>query len=261
MNNNHKNNDVLGKSISYLSHYSPSILVGLPREKISKNSGNDIWNAFEFSWLSSEGKPEQRILQLIVPSNSPNIVESKSLKLYLYGFSEMKHHSDSDVLRLIQTDLETIIKYPISVQFHHALPFIDFTGQCLDSLIPLGIYNEPRPNVLEVKQPIISESCYTHLFKSHCPVTNQPDWASIWITYTGPEIDHASLLTYFLSYRVHQGFHESCIESIFNDILLECKCDTLTVYGGFTRRGGIDINPYRSTEKTIALPYMRTNRQ
>lgn len=252
---------ILGKPTPYLTTYTPSILQAIPRDVTRSHSGNDIWNAYEFSWLDMVGKPEQRLIQFIIPASSPYIVESKSLKLYLYGFSGMHYETEDKVLTLIKKDLQKIVGVDVSVSFHIEFPIREFEGLCLDSISPQLSSVCPDASLLKIETDYYAESVYSHVFKSHCPVTNQPDWASIWIRYSGSRINHTSLLSYLVSYRTHQGFHESCIEAIFCDILAHCNCDSLTVYGGFTRRGGIDINPYRSTEKECVLSYMRTNRQ
>jgi 7-cyano-7-deazaguanine reductase len=259
-----KNITHLGKNSDYSSFYDVNLLQPLSRESNHTNFGKDIWNAYEFSWLNSKGKPEQRHLQLRINSNSSNIIESKSLKLYLNGFNNEPYNSENDVISIIKTDLEKSLSSEVNISFLKKVPIKVFEGTCLDSLdIYIDSYSIDAKllSIDNEKYVTTSKSVFTHLFRSNCPVTGQPDWATIWVSYTGPKINNDSLLKYLVSYRNHDGFHETCIDSIFTDILMQCKCDTLTVYGGFTRRGGIDINPYRTTDKSLKMPFMRTVRQ
>jgi 7-cyano-7-deazaguanine reductase len=206
------------------------------------------------SWLGEGGKPEVRLLEFFVDANSPNIVESKSLKLYLNSFNNTRFASASEVRALIEADLTAILRSNITVLLKDIASYDrqvlrSFTGTNLDSLdIKMDnfdiVKNYPRLSEGPLK---VEEVIYSNLLKSNCPVTNQPDWASIQVSYRGQKIDGESLLKYFISFRNHNEFHEQCVERIFCDISTFCVPDVLTVYARYTRRGGIDINPIRSS--------------
>lgn len=254
----------LGKNTQYSNTYQPSLLEAIQRTREPLESsiyGADIWNAFEVSWLNEKGLPQVNHLQMTISGTSHYIVESKSFKLYLNSLNYTSFSSEEAVLNTIQADLETCLKTQVTCHFLKEAPIKVLDGLCLDHLdIHIQTFENDK-HLLNIEKNSIEETVYTHLFRSTCPVTGQPDWATIWINYSGPQINHSSLLKYLVSFRNHQGFHESCIDTIYKDLMTECKCNTLTVYGGFTRRGGIDINPYRSSEKHRTLSYMRTQRQ
>lgn len=250
MNKSAINLSPLGKKTAGVTTYDNKLLYPIAR---SENSiyGVDIWNIYELSWLNLKGKPEIAMLELIVPASSPNIVESKSLKLYLTSFSDTKFASIKKVVATIKKDLTAVIGTDIMLNIVSKFITKDFSGVCLDDYdITCDIYNV-HPKFLTTEKKLITETLYSHLLKSNCPVTGQPDWGSIQISYTGPKINHAGLLKYIISFRHQQEFHEQCIERMFTDIMRHCQPQKLTVYGRYTRRGGIDINPYRSTTKGL----------
>ena len=222
-------------------------------------TGFDLWNAYEVSWLNAKGLPKVVLLRLKVPCTSPNIVESKSLKLYLNSFNQTRFDTVHHVFERLRTDLAQVLGAELELELVGPDQFAnekihEFTGLDLDKLdIEIDCY-EPDANILKPHAgklanacPEVSERLFSRLLKSNCPVTDQPDWACIQIEYTGPAIDHASLLKYIVSYRMHNGFHEHCVEKIFVDILKQCAPSSLSVYARYTRRGGLDINPWRAT--------------
>jgi len=255
---------LLGKDVKYKDFYDNSLLFpikrSLNRNKIITQSelpfnGYDLWNCYEVSWLNLKGKPEVRIVHFIVPANSECLIESKSIKLYLNSFNNTKFTNEIQVLDLITKDLSSVSGLSVEVSMHpldyyQKQPLSLFEGTLLDE-IDLEIFDyEVNSDLLEIDfnstDNVIEETLYSNLLKSNCLVTNQPDWASVQIKYTGMKINHSSLLKYLISYRNHNGFHEDCIEHIFIDILEKCKPQELTVYAKYTRRGGVDINPFRT---------------
>jgi len=253
----------LGKQVDYEFEYNPGLLQGVPRS-LSRDTlnlagsglpfdGIDTWTGYELSWLNLKGKPNVAILECHVPITSENLIESKSFKLYLNSFNQTKFASAEDVRQVLQADLsacagETIeVKLILPEQFT-SLQFKEFEGTLLDSLdVEIEQYS-PNTQFLalaksgaEVKETLIS-----HLLKSNCLITSQPDWASIQIRYEGKAIEHEGLLKYLISFRQHNEFHEQCVERIYNDIMQHCQPDKLTVCARYTRRGGLDINPFRS---------------
>ena len=212
----------------------------------------------ELSWLNFKGKPEVAIAQIEIPFNSPNIVESKSLKLYLNSLNNERFSSSNEVKSQITKDLSECLKSSVKISLFETTSWADFkfinpTGNCLDRLdIDINPLDTPNPNWLtsNIGSAPIEETLYSNLLKSNCPVTGQPDWATITISYTGPSIDQGALLRYLISYRNHQEFHEHCVEKIFCDIKNMCKPLKLLVYARYTRRGGLDINPFRTDYHT-----------
>lgn len=272
---------LLGKAVEYKSNYDNSLLFpikrSLARDKLNIKSGKlpfngyDLWNGYEVSWLNSKGKPEVRIVHFIVPANSEYLIESKSIKLYLNSFNNNKFNSEEEVYNLIKSDLSSaslseILLEMNKLEFYQNKPIKTFEGTLLDDLdIEISDY-EVNSNLLHLSSEnkgSVKEELYSNLLKSNCLVTGQPDWASIKIKYSGSKIDHESLLKYMISYRNHNGFHEDCVESIFLDILRICMPDELTVYAKYTRRGGVDINPFRTTLdiKSTEINKMRDVRQ
>lgn len=233
-------------------------------------TGADIWNAWELSWLDARGKPCIAVVELRVPCDSPNIVESKSLKLYLNGYA-MTRFDDAfavreriarDVSACVGADIEAVLLEP--AQFAR-LQAADFAGEALDQqALDIADYAEPRAEHLRV-QPharMVEEALVSHAFRSRCPVTGQPDWASVQVRYRGMPIDRAGLLRYLVSFREHADFHEACVERMFVDIQRQCAPLQLLVYARFLRRGGIDINPWRATPGFAAmLANLRGTRQ
>ena len=225
-------------------------------------TGTDIWNAYELSWLDARGRPRVAIAELRVACESPNLIESKSLKLYLNGYAQMRFEGAQALRALIARDLSEAAGARVEVALVEASEFgsqkmMELSGASLDELeIDIGDYGPPQADHLLVTTHArqIEEALVTQLFRSNCPVTGQPDWASLQIRYTGAPIDHAGLLRYLISYRNHCGFHEACVERIFMDITARCAPRALSVYARFTRRGGLDINPWRATPGFGTMP-------
>ena len=251
----------LGKKSTYVSQYSPDLLFLIPRELNRKQigissplpfKGYDIWNAFELSWLNSKGRPVVAMGEFLFPCESPNIIESKSLKLYLNSFNNTEFNLLNEVQITIEKDLSLRADYPVNVKI---IPITEikeknvFSGICMDDFdVACNVYIV-EPKFLRIgSKRIVTEVLYSDLLKSNCPITGQPDWASVQINYTGRQIDYQGLLKYIISFRNHDEFHEQCVERIFVDIMRKCSPEKLTVYARYVRRGGLDINPYRSTE-------------
>lgn len=256
-------NAPLGKEVAYPTTYSPELLYRISRSvnrKLLNFSGTlpfmgvDIWNAYELSWLGPRGKPEVAIAQFQIPANSPYIVESKSFKLYLNSLNYAKFHDISEVKDALENDLSQAIGTKIKVTLltpedwdkKETQPLL---GKCMDRLdVEIDPSKAPDANILKADFDAgqVEETLYTNLLRSNCPVTGQPDWGTLIIQYKGPQIDEASLLTYIIAFRNHQEFHEHCVEKIFCDVKNKCQATELSVYARYTRRGGLDINPFRT---------------
>ncbi len=267
----HKPNDSpLGKQVSYGGEYDPSLLFPIARQSMREELGIggtmpffgiDIWNAYELSWLNLRGKPQVAIVAVTVPADSPNIIESKSFKLYLNSFSQTKLTGLDALRELLRNDLSTGFGATVNVVLTPQDAFStinlgEMEGLLLDRLdIDVDEYS-PNPSILKTSkdEPPVEETLVSHLLRTNCPVTGQPDWASVQIHYIGDPINQEGLLKYLISFRNHSGFHEQCIERIFIDILQQCKPQKLAVYGRYTRRGGLDINPWRSNFTTGQRP-------
>lgn len=265
----------LGKPSRYATSYMPSLLVSIERAEDRTRlgvddalpfSGEDAWTCYEFSWLNARGKPEVAVLRLQVPCASSHIVESKSLKLYLNSFAQTPFASRTEVLTTLDSDLAVAFRAPVIVSILDVEQVPDrvrhMPGLCLDRLdIDVDCYSlDAELLKIDESVSVTRETVHTNVFRSVCPVTGQPDWASVMIEYLGPRIDQEALLRYLVSYRTHAAFHESTVEQIFMDIRRRCAPEQLTVYGRFMRRGGIDINPFRSSHDTVA-PDIRLSRQ
>lgn len=257
----------LGKSSEYISTYTPSLLFPIPRAakwaelglsaETLPYKGVDFWNCFELSWLLPSGKPVVAIGEFSIPAQSPNIIESKSFKLYLNSLNQTAFADTASLEATLRTDLSAAAGAPVSVRIRslaeiEAEGVMALPGTCIDALdISVSNYEHPRPELLRCDDSrIVEESVHSHLLKSNCPVTSQPDWGSVVVEYRGSALDHASLLEYIVSFRQHSDFHEQCVERIFLDLQRLLKPEKLTVYARYVRRGGLDINPYRSTEDT-----------
>ena len=253
----------LGKQVDYEFEYNPDLLQGVPRS-LSRDTlnlagsglpfdGIDTWTGYELSWLNLKGKPNVAILECHVPITSKNLIESKSFKLYLNSFNQTKFASAEDVRQVLQADLSACAGEPVEVKLilpeqFSSLQFQEFNGTLLDSLdVEIDQYS-PNTQYLTVAKNVtgVQETLVSHLLKSNCLNTSQPDWASIQIRYEGKAIEHEGLLKYLISFRQHNEFHEQCVERIYNDIMQHCQPDKLTVCARYTRRGGLDINPFRS---------------
>jgi 7-cyano-7-deazaguanine reductase len=227
-----------------------------------------MWTAYELSWLNTRGKPQVAIAQCVVPADSLNIIESKSFKLYLNSFSGTRFSDSSAVHSVLMHDLSdaaganVAVKLITSAQFD-AQPLAELSGLSLDRLDIECDTFAPNANLLSAEhdEAPVEETLTSNLLKSNCPVTGQPDWGSVQISYTGAPINQEGLLKYIISFRNHQDFHEHCVERMFVDIMARCKPERLAIYARYTRRGGLDINPFR-TSFPIALPTnVRTARQ
>jgi 7-cyano-7-deazaguanine reductase len=247
----------LGRQTPSPETYEPSVLYPIPRDGPRPGMhGFDLWRAYELSWLDKKGKPEAAVLQAVYPVASRNIVESKSLKLYLHGISNTVFAGRDELLETIRGDLHAILAAPwvrVSLLADRQGPrpdwIHDLPGVCIDGLDIGGFPDRPEPGILKVQEVRTAESLHSHLLKTFCPITGQPDWASVLVEYRGKGIDRASLLTYLCSYRSHRGFSEECCERIFQDIGQACSPEALAVSCFYTRRGGIDINPVRSSDE------------
>ena len=248
---------LLGKKNSIPLDYDPNILRPLSRLESRIKSGldeysnflhgEDYWTSYETSWLDIKGIPKNSILNLAYSSDSKFFVESKSLKLYLYSLNNKRFNSTNDVKDIIRNDLEKILKTNVDIDLADSPRPIEDNYFSLDNLDIDKIDSYPISLAIEPGERNITEDLSCSLFRSLCPETSQPDWATIYISYSGLEIKHNGLLQYLLSYRNHQGFHEECVEKIFLDINKRCRLNELSVRANFLRRGGIEINPVRTT--------------
>lgn len=266
----------LGQRSPYIDKYTPSLLYPILRSQNRSKlgatlplpfSGADIWHAYEISWLDNHGKPCVALAEFIIPSDSPYLIESKSFKLYLNSFNQSSFASLHDVATILTQDLSGAAGLNVSVMLSSikSTPLTlatSFTSFCLDELeVKCDHYGPPAPHYLETHAELTQERVYSDLLKSNCLVTGQPDWASVEITYRGPRILHEGLLKYIISFRQHQGFHEDCVEQIFMDILNYCQPSLLSVEAHYTRRGGLDINPYRTNDVNFVPNHKRFYRQ
>jgi 7-cyano-7-deazaguanine reductase len=257
----------LGKSSEYIATYTPSLLFPIPRAakwaelglsaETLPYKGVDFWNCFELSWLLPSGKPVVAIGEFCIPADSPNIIESKSFKLYLNSLNQTPFESVPVLVACLEKDLSAAAGKPVGVRVlslaeAQAQGVTALPGTCIDELdIVISNYERPQPELLRCDEGrVVEESLHSHLLKSNCPVTSQPDWGSVVVHYRGAALDHASFLAYLVSFRQHSDFHEQCVERIFMDLQRLLKPETLTVYARYVRRGGLDINPYRSTQAT-----------
>jgi len=268
----------LGKTSEYKSSYDASLLQGVPRSlnrdelQLSADNlpffGFDLWNLYELSWLNSKGKPVVATGVVKVPFDSDNLIESKSFKLYLNSFNQTKFDSLADVQKVLMTDLSKCANKTVTVEINCDLDqFADklgtFQGFCLDDLdIEVDNYQFTTSYLQGISgEERVTETLYSHLLKSNCLITSQPDWGSVEISYTGKKLDREKLLRYLISFRQHNEFHEQCVERIYCDIMKFAQIETLSVYARYTRRGGLDINPLRMTEKNAVYNNIRLLRQ
>lgn len=254
----------LGKTVHSTTTYTPSLLKPITRSTFQDIKdyiyGQDIWNCYELLWLTTEQLPKAHICTIIYNHSSPNIVESKSLKLYLATFAHTTFQSEEAVIDTIQTDLENIIQSPVHVTLTNVNQQNQPSNQNNIRCIDTNISKIHHLSTLEFSDKLISDTCCSHVFQSCCPVTNQPDYATIIIHYSGNKLSDQSLFEYLIGFKNHQHFHEQCINEIFHFLHSHNEITSLTVQGMFTRRGGIDINPIRSTYKN-PTPFARIARQ
>lgn len=267
-------NAPLGHEVAYRSAYDPKLLFPIERAPnrlglgdLPNWSGADIWNAYEISWLNARGKPIVATARFVVPHDSPRLVESKSFKLYLNSFNDERFADDKEVAERMREDLAATCGAPVQVEI---APLGGQPGQAYEALEGINIDGldvaidayTPSPELLRCVPggPDVEETLVSDLLKSNCPVTGQPDWASVQVRYAGPRIDREALLKYIVSLRRHDEFHEHCVERMYCDIWRACKPRSLLVYARYTRRGGLDINPWRASD-AVEVSQARTVRQ
>jgi len=267
----------LGKTTAYKAEYDPALLQPVPRQLardligIAADQplpfvGYDVWHAYELSWLNLHGKPSVALATVTVPYDSPNLIESKSFKLYLNSFNQTKFHDITGVYQALQQDLSACAGKKVDVVLHHVNELGSFQptwlpGRCIDDLdVNITQYDYDPSLLARQSDDIVEEKLHSHLLKSNCLITSQPDWASVFIHYRGAKIDEASLLRYLISFRMHNEFHEQCVERIYQDLSALLAPEFLAVYARYTRRGGLDINPLRSSE-AYTPPNLRLTRQ
>ena len=265
----------LGHATGYPDTYDPTQLFAIARAPQRAElglgealpfTGSDIWTAYELTWLDASGKPAIAIATFDVPAASPSLIESKSMKLYLGTVAQTSFAAPDAVIATLERDLAARVGAPVAVKLRASATFAaervaELPGDSLDALDVACIYDEIDTRALAADGKTVDEALTTNLFRSVCPVTGQPDIASVRIAYRGPRIARAGLLRYLVSYRRHPGFHEHCVERIFVDIAARCGSEALTVEARFTRRGGIDINPFRTNASLATPPNVRTARQ
>lgn len=268
----------LGRTTNYSASYSPELLFSIARDSNRQRlgialdqlpfRGYDLWRAYEISWLECGGKPAVATGEFIVPVGSPNIIESKSLKLYLNSLNQTRFDNIEQVQATITKDLSdaagsTVIVQLSTLQHPDGFAISRTPGISLDSIDTAIDHYQPNRDLLKVDPKLlVEETLYSDLFRSNCPVTAQPDWGTVVIQYKGAAIEHKSLLRYLVSYREHEGFHEDCTEQIFCDLQERCKPESLSVVIHFLRRGGLEINPVRSIAPVqVEFPANRFVRQ
>ncbi|NMM78231.1 NADPH-dependent 7-cyano-7-deazaguanine reductase QueF [Acidovorax sp. SRB_14] len=273
----------LGKASAYADQYDATLLFPIPRagkraelgiDGAPPFFGADLWTAFELSWLNLRGKPQVALAHITVPCETPNIVESKSFKLYLNSFNNTRFADAAEVQARIRADVSEAAwrgaAHPATVGVKLLLPEAfdrepvhELDGLNLDRLDIECTRYEPAPELLTAQfdEAPVSEVLVSHLLKSNCLVTGQPDWGSVQIRYSGPQIDQERLLQYLVSFRNHNEFHEQCVERIFMDVWTRCRPIKLAVYARYTRRGGLDINPLRTSHPQQLPANTRTARQ
>lgn len=264
---------VLGRQVAANRRYDPAILHAIPRA-LGRSAlgiagtlpfhGEDVWHAYELSWLE-RGRPVIALGQFAVAADSPNLVESKSLKLYLNSLNETDFESKDALVATVEGDVSSVLGGPAKLQIFDLedpamAPAPLEHSVCVDREALAALPAGPDPEYLSTGPQIACETLHSHLLRSLCPVTAQPDWATVLVDYEGPRLNRSGLLSYLLGFRQHQGFHEQCVEQIFVDILARCAPSALTVQALYTRRGGLDICPWRSLHPGTA-PRLRLQRQ
>ena len=253
----------LGKPTAYHDRYDNSLLQAVPRSLNREPlglypdslpfTGGDIWTLYELSWLNSKGLPQVAVGEVVLDAQSRNLIESKSFKLYLNSFNQTRFADWGEVRQTLERDLSACAEGEVRVALFRlneveGQPIGHFDGYCIDEQdIAIDDYRFNADYLADATgSEIVEETLVSHLLKSNCLITHQPDWGSVMIRYKGPRIDREALLRYLVSFRQHNEFHEQCVERIFNDVLRFCHPEALTVYARYTRRGGLDINPWRS---------------
>lgn len=273
---NSPHTSALGQATEYGTHYDASRLFPIARAQgraalgitdALPFFGVDLWNGYELSWLDPRGKPCIAIATFAIPADSENLIESKSFKLYLNGFAGTRFADADEVKATLAHDLSQATVSTVGVRLVEPR---DFASECIEPLhgeliddLPVDIENYGPPDASFLQgdaSAIVEETLVSHLLKSNCPVTGQPDWASVQIVWRGPRLSREGLLRYLVSFREHSDFHEHCVERIYCDLTARCAPEKLSVFARYTRRGGLDINPFRSSE-SLTPPNPRTARQ
>ncbi len=265
---------LLGKDTNYPTEYQPDVLFPISRAPAREQyahvdaiqQGTDWWHVFEISWLNSTGVPQVAIGRISLPASSPNLIESKSLKLYFNSLNFAKFESQADFIATVEKDLSAAAGAEITLDLFQVddLEVAKPEGICIDELIPERLENHPDASLLALDANHTEEveiQLYSHLLRSNCPVTGQPDWGTVFIRYQGKKPCYKSILAYIISYRQHNGFHEQCVEQMFADLWQQLKPEKLMVYATYTRRGGLDINPCRVSDLTWMPRPIRLARQ
>lgn len=269
------NHGPLGQQTAYASSYDPGLLFPIARAETRASLGlnesalpfygTDLWTGYEVSWLDECGKPIVAVAQFRLPCTSPNLIESKSFKLYLNSYNQSRFAGQEQVRAQMIQDLSAAAGANVSVQLEPVadaqLPIAEAGGECIDALPVTIEHYHPAPELLSTGAEWVEERLHSHLLKSNCPVTGQPDWATVEIHYRGPKIEREGLLKYVVSFREHQDFHEHCVERMFVDLQARCQPEFLTVFARYTRRGGLDINPWRSSAPGPVPGFERLVRQ
>lgn len=266
---------LLGRQVEYMDVYTPALLQPISRQQGREAlgmtaaslpfHGEDVWHVYELSWLEPGGRPRMATARLVIPASSPNLVESKSLKLYLGSVNNAVFRDHDMLHRTLTADISDATGAPVALELlscdDASLAGVAAPGECIDGAAYSAAEGEPRASLLQAAPDnMVTEVLHSHLLRSLCPVTAQPDWATLVVDYKGPALDRASLLRYVVAFRRHQEFHEQCVERIFRDISAAAAPQRLSVQALYTRRGGLDICPWRSTEAGAA-PRYRLNRQ
>ncbi len=268
---------LLGKDTQYPTTYQPEILFPISRAQARENyahiegiyKGKDWWHIFEISWLNAKGIPQVAIGRMILPASSPNLIESKSLKLYFNSMNFTQFDSKEVFIATVEQDLSKAAEAEVKLDLFQVddLAISQPQGICIDDQEPTSLVNYPDASLLslderaETQAENIEVQLFSHLLRSNCPVTGQPDWGTVFIRYQGKKPCYRSILAYIISYRQHNGFHEQCVEQIFADIWQILKPEKLMVYATYTRRGGLDINPCRVSDESWMPSPIRLARQ
>ncbi|WP_347455234.1 NADPH-dependent 7-cyano-7-deazaguanine reductase QueF [Acinetobacter thermotolerans] len=265
---------LLGKDTNYPTEYQPEILFPISRatarEKYAHvegiRQGKDWWHIFEISWLNTAGVPQVAIGRMTLPATSPNLIESKSLKLYFNSLNFAKFDSKGAFITTVEKDLSNAAQADVKLDLFHVddLDISKPEGICLDNLTPERLENHPDATLLALDKESdeqVEIQLYSHLLRSNCPVTGQPDWGTVFIRYQGKKPCYKSILAYIISYRQHNGFHEQCVEQMYADLWQYLQPEKLMVYATYTRRGGLDINPCRVSDTTWMPRPIRLARQ
>lgn len=271
---NQVEHSALGQATEYPSHYAPEVLFPITRAQGRAklpavpylDQGIDWWHVFELSWLDHSGKPQVGIGRLAFPAHAPNLIESKSLKLYFNSLNFARFEHQAALVQQVEQDLSRVAGAAVTLTVFapNHLPISEPQGMCLDDHLLVAERQQPDPTLLRHTDNaawVADQQFYSHLLRSNCPVTDQPDWGTIFIRYSGKQICPERLLAYIISFRRHNGFHEQCVEQIFADIWQTLQPQRLMVYAVYTRRGGLDINPCRSSDPSWLAQPIRLARQ